>query len=98
MADAALLAYVPNHLDNLKKFDLPSLRKAKWTSRFVKEQLAQAGFPGVKFFNRKGTQLFVAHNAKTVVVSFRGTEVKDFRDLLYDGKFHYIERGNRKSS
>ena len=96
MADAALLAYVPTPLDDLKKFYLPSLRKAQWTSRFVTEQLTQAGFPEVKFFNRKGTQLFVAHNAKAVVVSFRGTEVKDFRDLLYDGNFTTSKEGAGK--
>ena len=96
MADAALLAYVPNPLDNLKNFDPKSLRKGGWTKCFVKETLAQAGFPGVKFFNRKGTQAFVAHSPKAVVVSFRGTEVKELRDLLYDGKFTTSKEGTGK--
>jgi hypothetical protein len=96
MADAALLAYVPNRLDNLKNFNLDSLDRAGWNRNYVKEELAQAGFPGVKFFNRKGTQLFVAHNSKAVVVSFRGTEVKELRDLLYDGKFTTSNEGTGK--
>ena len=94
MADAALLAYVPNPLDNLKNFDLDSLRAAGWNKNYVKAQLANAGFPGVKLFNRNGTQLFVAHNSKAVVVSFRGTEVKELRDLLYDGNFTISGEGN----
>ena len=96
MADAALLVYVPNPLDNLKNFDLDSLNKVGWNNNFVKEKLKKANFPGVKFFNRKGTQLFVAHNSKTVVVSFRGTEVKELRDLLYDGKFTTSDEGAGK--
>ena len=96
MADAALLAYVPNPLDNLRNFDTDSLQTAGWTKPFVKETLARAGFSKVKFFNRKGTQVFVAHNSKATVVSFRGTEVKELRDLLYDGKFTTSKEGSGK--
>ena len=87
LADAALLVYVPNPLDDENNFALDSLRNAGWTKNFVKDVLRRAGFPNVEFFNHKGTQLFVAHNHKAVVVSFRGTEVKELRDLLYDAKF-----------
>ena len=87
MADAALLVYVPNPLDNTKNFDFDFLSDQGWNKNFVKKTLASAGFPTVKFFNRQGTQLFVAHNSKAVVVSFRGTEVKQLRDLLYDATF-----------
>ncbi len=93
MADAALLAYVPNRFDNPKNFNLDSLGKAGWSNAFVKEQLRHAGFNSVKFFNTEGTQIFVAHNSKAVVVSFRGTEVKELRDLLYDGKFTTSDEG-----
>ena len=96
MADAALLVYVPNPEDNEKYFDMKSLRKMGWSESFVEEKIKNAGFNSVKFFNRQGTQLFVAHNSKAVVVSFRGTQVQELRDLLYDGKFVASNEGNGK--
>jgi len=42
MADAALLAYVPNPADKKGKFDFESLGKVGWTPRFVKEKLEVA--------------------------------------------------------
>ena len=96
LSDAALLAYVPNRLDNRKNFNIPNLKRAGWTVNFVNQTLQSAGFHKVKFFNRNGTQCFVAHNKKSVIVSFRGTEVKDFADLIYDGLFFpSVERGGK---
>ena len=96
LADAALLAYVPNHLDNRRNFDIANLTRAGWKVNFVSQTLKSAGFHKVKFFNRKGTQCFVAHNKKAVIVSFRGTEVKEFADLIHDGMFlPSLERGGK---
>ncbi len=43
---------------------------------FIKQILKLKGFSGFKFFDVKSCQGFVAYNDETVVVSFRGTEVK----------------------
>jgi len=96
MADAALLAYVPNPADKKGKFDFESLGKVGWTLRFVKEKPEVAKFKKVQFFNRNGKQLFVTHNPQAVVVSFRGTEIQEPADLLYDGNFIPSKEGNGK--
>jgi len=53
---------------------------------FVIETLKRIGFSDVKVigFERQGTQCFVAHHEKFVVVSFRGTETAEPVDILTD--------------
>lgn len=53
--------------------------------KFVRKTLRHAGFTKVKFFDKKGTQCFVASNRQIVIVAFRGTEAnKELTDLLAD--------------
>jgi len=94
LADAALLAYVPSSLDDLSHFNIKGLKKNGWSKTFVGNVLKQSGFPHVKNFNSQGTQLFVAHNSQCIVVAFRGTEVQEILDLLYDAKFIPSKEGN----
>ncbi len=54
---------------------------------FVQENLARAGLPRVQFFNCRGTQCYVAHNAAFILVAFRGTERDEFEDIRVDLKF-----------
>jgi hypothetical protein len=51
---------------------------------FVKQQLHQAGLPEFKFFNREGTQCFVAFNQNFIIAAFRGTELKFTKEFLFD--------------
>ncbi len=53
--------------------------------KFVRKTLKAAGLTKVKFFDKKGTQCFVASNRSIVIVAFRGTEAnKELTDLLTD--------------
>lgn len=53
--------------------------------KFVRKTLKKAGFTKVKFFDKEGTQCFVASNRSIVIVAFRGTEAnKEMKDLLAD--------------
>jgi triacylglycerol lipase len=42
---------------------------------FVKQRFSEAGFKRVKFFNRSGTQCFIAANNQFAIVAFRGSEI-----------------------
>ena len=93
MADAALLAYVPNHLDDFDNFKLTKEQKTRCKSGLVKERLKRAGMNRVKFFNNNGTQCFVADNDDWVAVSFRGTEVNETIDVGNDLGFLLKKEG-----
>ena len=54
---------------------------------FVRTRLEQAGFTQTEFFENDCTQSFVASNDEFVIVCFRGTEVKEKKDLTTDMKF-----------
>lgn len=58
--------------------------------KLVRKELKAAGFTKVKFIENKktGTQAFIAHNTKAMVLVFRGTELgKDNKDILIDVDF-----------
>lgn len=57
----------------------------------VKENTARFGFPKCRFFDRCGTQGFVACNDKDLVISFRGTESVGFGDWLTDAKIALVK-------
>ncbi len=48
--------------------------------------MQQWGFKSFRFFSRKGTQAFVAANEDIIVVAFRGTEPRRFRDWYTDAQ------------
>jgi hypothetical protein len=65
---------------------LAYVREADWVIRCLKEKAnLEAQCIG---FEEKGTQYFIAHNNDFVLVSFRGTEVMEFEDMLTDAKWH----------
>ena len=51
---------------------------------FVGMQLASAGFGHVRFFERNGTQGFIAGNDACAIVCFRGTEIHEPQDIITD--------------
>jgi hypothetical protein len=64
---------------------------------FVKENLEKAGFKKSFFpFNNKGTQGYIASNGEAVFIIFRGTEIQEPEDLLYDANFFPTSEGNGK--
>ncbi len=54
---------------------------------FVGTSLEQAGFTRTEFFENDCTQSFVASNDEFAVVCFRGTEVREEKDIITDLKF-----------
>ena len=51
----------------------------------IKQELKEAGFPKVKFFNDEGTQALVASNKTTIIVVFAGTEMDEgLADIITD--------------
>ena len=68
LAEAALLAYGDG---------------AFVRQRFEITGLNAAGF-SVQCFDHEGTQCFVAHNDSFVIVSFRGTDIFEFREAVMD--------------
>ena len=61
-------------------------------ARVVEKVLADVGFKVKTFnFDKPGSQCFVAHNNSTIIVCFRGTEVKEPRDVWNDIKFIPVE-------
>ncbi|MEM1135680.1 MAG: lipase family protein [Bacteroidota bacterium] len=52
-------------------------------------EIKVAGFKQFKYFDREGTQAFVAANEKHVVVAFRGTEANQLEDIITDLKVHF---------
>ena len=42
---------------------------------FVEQEFCRAGFDHVRFFNRAGTQCFVAADSRFAIVAFRGSEI-----------------------
>ena len=73
----------PNIQELLLHAELSALAY-KTLHRDVRVGVGELGFTDVDFVEYRDTQLFVAWNAKRVVVSFRGTE-KNFTDWLADG-------------
>ncbi|KJJ84193.1 lipase, class 3 [Candidatus Omnitrophus magneticus] len=63
----------------------------------LKQSLEQANFELIKIFSNCGTQAFLAKrdSDKIVVLAFRGTELKDLRDIKadLDAKFYKDEAG-----
>ncbi len=63
----------------------------------LKAALSDAGFELIQFFNAEGTQAFLAKrdSDKMAVLAFRGTEVKDIRDIIADlnAKFYTDKNG-----
>ena len=60
----------------------------------VRKELKAAGFTKTKFIENKktGTQVLIAHNTKSFIVSFRGTElVGDFQDVMIDVDFFLVD-------
>ena len=55
--------------------------------KLVQGHLLRAGFPEVQFFDRDGTQAFVAHNDAFLAVAFRGTERDELEDVVTDLSF-----------
>jgi len=59
---------------------------------FIRQQLEKTGLQKVEFFSGESTQCFVASDARSIVVVFRGTETRrregrvDFRDMVADLK------------
>jgi len=42
---------------------------------YVRQRFSQAGLERIKFFNRAGTQCFVAGNSRFAIVAFRGSQI-----------------------
>jgi len=42
---------------------------------YVNQQFSNAGLKRIKFFNRSGTQCFIASNSRFAIVAFRGSEI-----------------------
>ena len=42
---------------------------------YVEQRFSEAGFERIIFFNRSGTQCFIASNSRFAVVAFRGSEI-----------------------
>lgn len=63
---------------------------------FVQQTLAKAGFRGAPLGSdaQAGTQGFVAWNDQVLVVTFRGTEVKEKADVLTDVRFCLTGEGD----
>ena len=59
---------------------------------FIRQQLEKTGLQKVEFFSGESTQCFVASDARSIVVVFRGTETRrregraDFRNMVADLK------------
>lgn len=96
MADAALLAYVPNPIDKFSNFNLTKEEEKRCKDGLVEKKLNRSGMKRVKFFNKKGTQCFIADNDDWVVVSFRGTEVDEPIDVVNDFTFILKEESKGK--
>lgn len=64
-------------------------------SGFVKEKLGKVGFDRTfHSINNKGTQGFITSNKEVIFVIFRGTEINETKDLLYDANFLPTAEGN----
>ncbi len=50
----------------------------------IEEQVKKWGFEKCKYFDREGTQAFIAAKEEFILVSFRGTEGGKLQDLLAD--------------
>ena len=56
-------------------------------SRVISQALMQQwGFKSYRFFSRKGTQAFIAANEDIIILAFRGTEPKKYRDWITDAQ------------
>jgi hypothetical protein len=42
---------------------------------YVRQRFSEAGLKRIKFFNRSGTQCFIAANSRFAIVAFRGSEI-----------------------
>lgn len=48
-------------------------------------EIERFGYTDVRFFDDDGTQCFMARNDDHIIVAFRGTELSDKNDIIYDG-------------
>jgi len=62
---------------------------ADWDS--VDTEVKVAGYKKFKYFDKAGTQAFVAANDKNIIVSFRGTEADKMEDIITDLKVSFFE-------
>lgn len=62
---------------------------ADWES--VDTEVKVAGYKKFKYFDKVGTQAFVAANDKNIIVSFRGTEADKMEDIITDLKVTFTE-------
>lgn len=60
------------------------------THDFVYRNLVKAGLTQVAYFEKKGTECFIADNDVFAVVSFRGTEVGALDDLMTDAMMTFV--------
>jgi len=89
MAELSLTAYIPFEESPEKLEEL-------------KNELKKANFELVHTFNEQGTQAFLAKRTtdNIAVLSFRGTEVNSFRDILADLNFRFYrdDKGSKIDS
>jgi hypothetical protein len=53
---------------------------------YVKQRFSKAGLKRIKFFNRSGTQCFIASNSRFAIVAFRGSEIWKRKDRFEPGQ------------
>jgi len=56
-------------------------------NRLTKKQITKMGYTDIRFFDKNGTQCFMARKENRIVVSIRGTEITEKQDVTYDGMF-----------
>lgn len=76
-------------MSNIKR---PSLHFAELSrlaykkASYVKKRAQKLGYPSTELFDKSGSECLVLENDTTVVLAFRGTEVKEFSDIAADLK------------
>lgn len=62
-------------------------------AEFASTRFKYAGLTAVEFFTSRNTDCFVAHNDDIAIVTFRGTEVADYRDFVTDLNIQLVDSG-----
>ena len=82
-----------SHENTLSKINVAWLADASMLAYcnedFAKKELKRAGLEATFFQQEdgKGTQGFVASDKEKIIVMFRGTEIQELQDVLYDANF-----------